>query len=196
MPLYPFETQLAVSAINPEVVMQSSHLVFYDPSDTARVSPLALLDVNGQPRTNPVTTSAVGLVPAFQASIPHVMWTDGTYSGYLSSYRGMLDEAIAARQAAQASALAAGSVLPTGATEGQYLSVTGGVPYWRTLTSSGTGGSGRVDYAIQTGSTLPARPTPDPTIVVMWIGWTEPARITSGTGGAMPNDIWIRRDAP
>lgn len=197
MAIYPFDTQLVFAADNPGMIMTNASVTLYNPTDTALITKLTLTDPNGLPLANPVAVSPAGFMPAFRASIPQVRWVSGAYSGYLNSYQGLLDLALAAQQAAQASALAAGAVLPTGATDGQYLSIQSGVPFWKTLTSSGgTGGSGRVDYAIQTGSTLPPRPTPDPTIVVMWIGWTEPARITSGTGGAMPNDIWIRRDAP
>lgn len=133
MTLYPFEVQIAVDATNPSVVVQENAVTFYDPSDTSMITPLALLDPFGLPLANPITTSAAGFTPAFQASIPHVMWTDGTYSGYLSSYKGMLDEAIAARNAAEAAIV---SGMPVAGTTGQALVKTSGADYtaaWRTL---------------------------------------------------------------
>jgi hypothetical protein len=133
MTLYPFEMQLAVDATHPTVVMQDNTVTFYDPADTAMLTPLALLDPLGLPLANPVTTSAAGFTPAFQASIPHVMWTDGTYAGYLSSYKGLLDEAVAARAAAEAAII---SGVPVGGTTGQALVKYGSANYsaaWQTL---------------------------------------------------------------
>lgn len=126
MTLYPFEVQLAVDANNPNVVSQDNTVTFYDPADTGMLTPLALVDTNGLPLANPVTTSAAGFTPAFQASIPHIMWTDGQYSGYLSSYKGLLDEAIAARNAAEAAIL---SGVPAGGTAGQALVKTSGADF-------------------------------------------------------------------
>lgn len=133
MTLYPFEMQLAVDSTHPTVVMQDNTVTFYDPEDTAMLTPLALLDPLGLPLANPVTTSAAGFTPAFQALIPHVMWTDGTYAGYLSSYKGMLDEAIAAKLAAQAAVI---SGMPVGGAAGQALVKYGTSDYsaaWQTL---------------------------------------------------------------
>lgn len=133
MTLYPFEVQLAVDANNPNVVVQENTVTFYDPADTSLITPLALVDPLGLPMANPITTSAAGFTPAFQALIPHVMWTDGTYAGYLSSYKGMLDEATAAKLAAQAAVI---SGMPAGGTTGQSLVKTSGSDYtagWRTL---------------------------------------------------------------
>ena len=115
MTLYPCEMQIAVDANNPETVVQNGTVTIGDP-DTG--SPLELVDTAGLPLPNPLVTSSKGFVPAFQAEIPHVKWTDGTYAGYLSSYKGMLAEAIAARQAAEA-VMNAG--VPAGGTVGQVL---------------------------------------------------------------------------
>lgn len=130
MPLYPFEMQIAVDAINPDTVVQGGLVTIADP-DTG--SAITLVDPNGLPMPNPIETSAQGFIPAFQATLPHVKWSDGTYAGYLSSYKGLLDEAVAARLAAEAAALAA---VPPGGTTGQALTkVTGtdGHVAWKTL---------------------------------------------------------------
>lgn len=107
MPLYPFETQLVVSADASHVVLTNAVVTIYDPSDTGMTTPLALTDLNGLPLANPVAVNSNGFLPAFQASVPQVMWTGGGYTGYLGSYKGILDEAIAARVSAAAAASSA-----------------------------------------------------------------------------------------
>jgi hypothetical protein len=160
MPLYPFETQLVLDGDNPATVVFNTSITIYDPNDVNLVSPLALVDTRGLPLANPIPVNPQGFTPAFQASLPQVMWAGDGYTGYMSSYQGLLAEA----QAAQAAATAA---------------VT------------------KTHYAIQTtGGGIPPRPTADASVLVFWICWSEPARVTSGTGGALPNDIWIQRAAP
>jgi hypothetical protein len=90
------------------------------------------VDPGGISMANPIETSAQGFIPAFQVTIPHVKWFDGTYAGYLSSYKGLLDEAIAAREAAEQAAI---SNIPSGGEVGQVLmkaSATNGHTYWGT----------------------------------------------------------------
>ena len=129
MPLYPFEMQIAVDANNPDTVVQAGLVTIVDPSDSSN-TPLALLDPAGIAMANPIESSRQGFIPAFQATIPHVKWSDGTYAGYLSSYKGLLDEAIAAREAAQTAAL---NGIPVGGELGQTLvkaSPTDGHAMW------------------------------------------------------------------
>ena len=129
MPLYPFEMQIAVDANNPDTVVQEGLVTIVDPSDSSN-TPIPLLDPSGLPMANPIETSRQGFIPAFQATIPHVKWHDGTYAGYLSSYKGLLDEAIAAREAAQTAAI---SGIPPGGGLGQMLvkaSATSGHTMW------------------------------------------------------------------
>lgn len=133
MTLYPFEMQLAADADNAEVVVRGGAITFYDPSDTDRTSPLELLDASGLPLDNPMLSSPAGFTRAFQAEIPHVMWHDGTYTGYLSSYKGLLNEAIAAREAAEAAVI---NGIPDGGEVGQVLIKSAGADYaaaWRSL---------------------------------------------------------------
>lgn len=101
MTLYPFEMQIAVDATYPDTVVRAGLITIIAPGDATN-SPITLVDTAGAPMANPITTSSQGFVPRFQATIPHIMWTDGTYSGFLSSYKGLLDEAVAAREAAEA----------------------------------------------------------------------------------------------
>ncbi len=129
MTFYPFEMQIAVDANNPDTVVQEGNVTICDPADSTN-TPLALLTPGGQPMANPIKTSRQGFIPAFQATIPHVKWSDGTYAGYLSSYKGLLDEAKAAAAAAQMAAVAN---IPAGGAVGQSLmkaSTTDGHTRW------------------------------------------------------------------
>jgi hypothetical protein len=131
MTLYPFEMQIAVDANHPDTVVQAGLVTICDPGDATN-TPIPLLDPAGLTMANPIETSQQGFIPAFQATIPHVKWADATYAGYLSSYKGLLDEAIAAREAAEQAAI---SNLPGGGETGQSLmkaSPTSGHTYWGT----------------------------------------------------------------
>lgn len=129
MTLYPFEMQIAVDANNAGTVIRSGSVTICDPADATN-TPIALLDAAGIPMANPILTTSQGFVPAFQTSIPHVKWTGGGFAGYLSSYKGLLEEAVAAKEAAQQAAI---SNIPAGGTIGQVLtkaSTTDGHTYW------------------------------------------------------------------
>lgn len=133
MPLYPFEMQIAVDANNPGTVVQEGNVTICDPADATN-APIPLLTPGGLPMSNPIETSRQGFIPAFQATIPHIKWSDGTYAGYLSSYKGLLDEAIAARLAAEAAVQL--STMPGGGEVGQSLmkaSTTDGHTQWASL---------------------------------------------------------------
>lgn len=129
MTLYPFEMQIAVDANSPDTVVQDGQVTITDPADATN-TPIPLVDPAGVAMANPITTSRQGFIPAFQATIPHVRWSDGTYAGFLSSYKGLLDEAKAARQAAETAAVAN---IPSGGNPGDSLmkaSLTNGHTYW------------------------------------------------------------------
>lgn len=129
MTYYPFEVQLAVDANYADTVVRGGSVTISDPADTTG-APIPLLDAHGVPLANPILTSKQGFLPAFQATIPHVKWAGGGFAGFLSSYQGLLDEANAAKAAAQQAAV---STLPTGGDPGQSLmkaSTTNGHVYW------------------------------------------------------------------
>ena len=245
MALYPYETQLALNSNGSSLLVSDAVVTIYDASDTGMVTPLALVDISGAPLTNPVQVSRQGFLPAFQATTPQVLWSGGGFVGYLSSYRGLLEEAAAAGTAASNAALnalnakvaaeaaAASATAPTDASVDAGIIRAGAVAAWKpakayaldqyvvnpsgalvkalqahtsaatfdatkwTTGSGGTGGSGTnvVVQNVTTGVT-PPRPTSDPNVVVFWVCWTQPASVTSGTGGAYPNDIWMQRAAP
>jgi hypothetical protein len=147
MTLYPYETQLVVSADSSHVIMSDAVVTIYDPSDTAMATPLDLVDVAGIPLPNPVAVTSSGFLPAFQATVPQVMWFGGGYGGYMSSYKGLLDEAVAARNtassasssaaAAQSAAEAAevsaaeAAVAPTDSSIDARLAVMGAPGKWK-----------------------------------------------------------------
>lgn len=107
MPLYPFETQLVADANTPGLVLTNAVVTIYDPNDTGMTTPLALVNPQGLPADNPVTVTAQGFIPAFQAELPQVLWSGGGYSGYLNSFQGVLAAAEAAQLAAEAAAASA-----------------------------------------------------------------------------------------
>lgn len=125
MVFYPYETQLVIDADNPNLVLTNSQVTIYDPADTSFANPLALVDTAGLPLANPLDVSDRGFIPAFQATLPQVMWSGGGYHGYLASYQGVLTQAQAAASsaaaAATAAAQAAGQDIPAGGLTGQVL---------------------------------------------------------------------------
>jgi hypothetical protein len=168
MPQYEFEAQLVISPDAGAIVLADALVTLYDPTDTAMTSPLDLLDTTGLPMDNPLTASANGFIPAFSASVPQVMWVGGDFAGYINSFKSVLDAALAAQAAAEAAAAAAAGLGGGGGSVGT------------------TGGS--VQYVRKSGSTWPARPTSDATVVVLWIGADpSPAIVTTGTSGMRDN---------
>ena len=245
MPLYPFETQLVLSDDGTRVLLTNAQVTIYDPSDTGFNTPLSLVDNAGHVLANPLQVTAQGFLPAFQATVPQVMWLGGGYYGYINSYKGLLNQATeaktqatnaannalnaktAAEAAAKAAYAPADAAVDAGLiranavaqwkpgkayTQGQYVvnpngqlasaksTHTSGETYDALLWNapSGSGGGGFTHFAVQDVATgiIPPRPTSDPNVLVFWIGWSEPPRVTSGTGGAYPNDIWFQRSAP
>lgn len=201
MALYPYETQLALSGDGGNPVLIGAVVTIYDPSDTGLGSPVALVDTAGNPMTNPIQVSGSGFVPAFQASIPQVMWVGGGFAGYLNSFQGLLTEVRSIRD----TFTTASQSVPSGGVDGQVLTKDGGVDYitrWSTPAAGGTGGGGTptgggaVQFVRKTGSTWPARPTASTDVIVLWIGADpSPTIVASGTGGMLDN-IDIRMVTP
>lgn len=248
MTIYPYETQLVLNDDGSKVLVTNAQVTIYDPADSGLSAPLALTDDRGLPLANPVMVTPQGFLPAFKATVPQIMWVGNGYFGFISSHKGMLDQATnAATQAANAAtdamnakaaaeAAALSATAPTDASIDAGIARANAVAAWKANTAyllgqyvvnpsgslakalqahtststydatkwqvtasgsgSGTGsGTARVVQDPATG-TIPPRPTSDPNVLVFWICWTEPARVTSGTGGAYPNDIWFKRSAP
>lgn len=137
MVFYPFDVNLAVDPNNPDVVLRDGIVTFYDPADTGLTAPIALLDTAGLPLPNPVTVSSQGFTPAFQAEIPQVLWVGGGYSGYITSFMGMLDQvnaigasassAVTSAEQANVSALAAANAAAAAATAPTDAAVDAGL---------------------------------------------------------------------
>lgn len=150
MVFYPYETQLVIDADNPNLVLTNSQVTIYDPADTSFANPLALVDLDGLPLSNPLDVSDRGFIPAFQATLPQVMWSGGGYRGYIGSFQGVLTQAQAAASSAAAAAVsaaqAAGQDIPAGGLAGQVLTKNSNADFdteW--ADGTGTVTSGDVD---------------------------------------------------
>lgn len=97
---YAFEQQIVVDPSNPANVVRDGQVWLFDPADTEGLTPLELKDPSGLPILQPMLSNPVGLLPAFVAPIPQVLWKSGPYQNYFNSYKGMRDEALAAAAAA------------------------------------------------------------------------------------------------
>lgn len=137
MALYPYETQLVLSGDSVGVVVQDASVTIYAPSDTTLTSPLALVDSAGLPMPNPITASPQGFLPAFQAPLSQVMWSGGGYTGYINSYKGMLDAAVAAQVAAEKASISGDAGLVRGVVARSVARGAGQATVRSILTNSG-----------------------------------------------------------
>lgn len=106
---YPYRMQLVVDPDNPRNVVAAGSVEIYDSEDTTKTTLLALKDPSGVPIPNPITSNANGFTPPFVTTSPEVLWVSGPYADYFQSYKGMRDEAVGARQAAETAAAEAGA---------------------------------------------------------------------------------------
>lgn len=197
MALFPFETQLVISSEITGLVVKNAQVTIYATTDTNLTSPLALVDPKGLPISNPMTSTAEGFLPPFQATQSQVMWSGDGYIGYLSSYQGLLTAALAAQAAAE-SATTGGGQLPTGGADGQILGRAAGAPLWinpangsvepgdvdsivSSLINSGVGATvGSMDTRYKKLGVVPVDDLPaGSTVVVRKSGASWPARPTS-----------------
>jgi hypothetical protein len=136
---YPFDMSVVVDPLNPFNVVADAPISIFDPLDEAGATPLDIKDTLGLPLPNPINSNHLGYLQAFSAELPQVMWRSGSYSGYLNSYIGLRDEAVAAAESAEdaeaAAEAAAASALATanGFTVG---TVTSGTPAAATFTGT------------------------------------------------------------
>ncbi|GAP54019.1 hypothetical protein AHiyo6_05840 [Arthrobacter sp. Hiyo6] len=101
---YPYDMDLVVDPLNPANVVANGLVSIYDPADTAGTTLLALKDPSGNPLPNPVQSNAHGFIPPRIATTPQTLWKSGTFVGFFNSYKGLRDEAVGARSAAEAAA--------------------------------------------------------------------------------------------
>jgi hypothetical protein len=178
---YDYPDTPAIDPLTGNVPYGSSGQLFAT-SDTTHTSPLTATDLTTGSSISTFTVSQLGYVKKFRlANYPACIWWDGTYAILLE---------------------ATGGRIPNGGNPGQVLSkasFTDGDTEWiDPVSGGGTLTVAPVDKVRQDETTgvIPPRPTTDPNVLVFWDCWTEPTPVTSGTGGAYPRDLWIRRDAP
>lgn len=109
---YFYDMDLVVDPLNPANVVRNGLITLYDPADTEGLEPLAITDPSGVPLPNPIPSNDYGYLPPRIVSVPQTMWKSGDFTGYFNSYKGLRDEAVAARTAAeiaQAAATTAGA---------------------------------------------------------------------------------------
>jgi hypothetical protein len=106
---YSFDQVFAADPANPSNIAQNASILIYQPGDATK-TPLVITDPSGGALTNPVTVNANGFGPAFaHATLERVAWDGGGFTGFFTSYEGMKNEAVAARDAAQEAATTAGT---------------------------------------------------------------------------------------
>lgn len=173
--------------------LRSGHGQIYARTDTTFSSPLAITGLSGEPLpSNEVDINDLGLTEAFIATEPHVFWKSGDFIVSLSSPEGMLEEAKAARLAAETAQFAAQQSAAAAATSAQAAqdaaNAAGG-----TNTGSGVGG----DYTMPVWNgvgTQPLRryaanvPNLGGTAIPTWVHvtWRQPIAPTNGIAG----DSW------
>lgn len=89
----------------------NSSVTVYDANDAAETTPLELRDLNGLAMSNPMVSSADAFTPAFIATSPQVKLVGGGLAVLSESYKGVRDEAVAAKTAAQAAAADAAAAI-------------------------------------------------------------------------------------
>lgn len=100
---YPFDQIFAADPDNTEMVASNVGVLIFAPGDETK-TPLPLTTLTGIPLANPVPVNDKGFGSAFMADLDQVAWEGGGYTGLFASYRGMKDEAVAARMAAEMAA--------------------------------------------------------------------------------------------
>lgn len=113
---YSFDQIFAADPSTPGKVASNGVVTIFTPGDTTQ-APLAITTVDGLALANPIQVNDAGYGPAFMhATLDRVAWAGGGFEGFLTSYDGMKEEAVAARVSAQESAsLAAEAVANTSA---------------------------------------------------------------------------------
>jgi lysophospholipase L1-like esterase len=99
---YTFDAVFAVDPNNPANIAKNASITIFDPADPTQ-APIAITDPTGVPLPNPMTLDAAGMGPAYQhATLARVGWKGAGFVGYFTSYEGMFNETVAAKEAAQA----------------------------------------------------------------------------------------------
>lgn len=109
---YAFKQIFAADPSNTSNVAKGGSVLLFAVGDATR-KPLVLTDLaNGMVLPNPVPVNSNGFGPAFMhETLPQVAWEGGGFSGTFESYEGLRADAVAAMEASQESAQAAGDAL-------------------------------------------------------------------------------------
>lgn len=111
---FTFDSIFAADPNNPMLAASNAAITISDPNDPSK-APVTITDVTGLTLPNPVTVNKNGFGPAFQhATLDRLAWSGGGYSGFFTSYEGMKNEAVAARQAAENAAMDAAAEAAAG----------------------------------------------------------------------------------
>lgn len=120
---FTFDPIFAVDPNNPATVAKNASITIFDPADPNQ-APIAIQDPTGVPLPNPMTVDASGMGPAYQhPTLARVGWKGAGFVGYFTSYEGMFNETVAAKDAAQS---AVGEAAAAAADRVTAATVTGG----------------------------------------------------------------------
>lgn len=101
---YLYDMDICFDADNPNNIVRGGLIEIYDANDLQGTTLLALKDTSGLPLPNPMTSNEYGVIGRRIAGSPQCLWKSGQFSGVFNSYKGLRDEALAARGAAEQSA--------------------------------------------------------------------------------------------
>lgn len=108
---YPYDQVFAADPATPENVASNGVVTIFAPGDPDR-TPLTITTLDGLPLPNPMQVNDAGFGPAFMhATHDQVAWAGGGFTGLFVSYKGMKDEAVAARVAAEGAQFAVDDVI-------------------------------------------------------------------------------------
>jgi len=98
---YLYGVDICFDPDNPNNIVRGALIELYDATDLEGTTLLALKDTSGNPIPNPMMSNEFGAIGRRIAQVPQCLWKSGPYSGEFSSYKGLRDEALAARGAAE-----------------------------------------------------------------------------------------------
>lgn len=101
MPDFAYDPDVCFDPDHPENIVRNAPIELYDATDLGGTTLLSLRDTFGMPLPNPLTSNEYGVIPKRVASVPQMLWKSGDFSGFFNSYKGLRDEALAARTAAE-----------------------------------------------------------------------------------------------
>ncbi|GAA3405078.1 hypothetical protein [Pseudarthrobacter polychromogenes] len=98
---YLYDLDICFDPDNPNNIVRGGLIEIYDANDLEGTALLALKDTSGNPIPNPMMSNEYGVIGRRIAPVPQCLWKSGQFSGVFNSYKGLRDEAIAARAAAE-----------------------------------------------------------------------------------------------